>query len=513
MSMKIGKGEAVSETSVSNQFATAAKYHPKNEAPEPLLRQRDLGLALPEDHLGALREATEAIAFLTDAPIEIAFQSVLAMASLATQTIRDVETLAGSAPLSLFLLTIASSGERKSSCDKLASKPIQDWEEAQAPAYEDARRAYEFELSIYENMKRQALKAQTGEGCVVENAAPQSPVPPVVPRKLLPDITFEGVLRHFEDGDPSIGIFADEGGQFFGGHGMGKDNQLKTAAGLSKLWDAAPLNRTRAGSPQITYRRRRGALHLMIQPGIAESVLRNDVLRDQGLLSRMLIAWPQSRIGKRLIVISDDYLEKKRLAENKLTKYHNQLASLLRRSKDTGANHLELEPRVLPLDPDAKALLIRFANKVEAQQLPNQSLSHITGFASKAAEQAVRIAGVLAVFSDPDAESVSIRDVACGIKLASWYIAEAQRLLDAGPVDRSLELAQELLNWLKARYPVEPFDKRTIVRFGPTATRDTKTVKRLLCILAEHRHICELPVGTVINGHETREAWGLCHNE
>ncbi len=111
--------------------------------------------------------------------------------------------------------------------------------------------------------------------------------------------------------------------------------------------------------------------------------------------------------------------------------------------------------------------MIRFANKVETQQLPNESLSYISGFASKAAEQVVRIAGVLAVFSDPDAEFLSIRAMECGIKLASWYIAEAQRLLDAGPVDKSLELARELLDWLKARYPVEPFDKRSIVRFGP----------------------------------------------
>ncbi|WP_227271566.1 DUF3987 domain-containing protein [Roseobacter weihaiensis] len=77
-----------------------------------------------------------------------------------------------------------------------------------------------------------------GDGDVIETDAPQAPMAPIIPRKVLSDVTYEGLLHHFEDGDPSVGIFSDEGGQIFGGHAMSKDNQLKTSAGLSKLWDA-----------------------------------------------------------------------------------------------------------------------------------------------------------------------------------------------------------------------------------------------------------------------------------
>ena len=53
----------------------------------------------------------------TQAPIEIAAASALSTASLILQGYANVETLAGERPVSLYMLTVARSGERKSSCD------------------------------------------------------------------------------------------------------------------------------------------------------------------------------------------------------------------------------------------------------------------------------------------------------------------------------------------------------------------------------------------------------------
>ncbi len=43
------------------------------------------------------------------------------------------------------------------------------------------------------------------------------------------------------------------------------------------------------------------SLHLMIQPGVAQTVVGDPTMKDQGLLSRILIAWPDSKIGSRKI--------------------------------------------------------------------------------------------------------------------------------------------------------------------------------------------------------------------
>ena len=93
----------------------------------------------------------------------------------------------------------------------------------------------------------------------------------------------------------------DEGGQFFGGHSTKRENALKTATGFSKLWDGSRMNKSRASSePSVLYGKR-VFLHMMVQPGVARTVVGDPMMKDQGLLSRVLIAWPDSKIGSRQI--------------------------------------------------------------------------------------------------------------------------------------------------------------------------------------------------------------------
>ena len=87
------------------------------ESPQPLLREIAPGTAYPAHALGLLRSAVEAVQGITQAPVAIPAQSALAVASLAVQGFADVETLGGTRPTSIYALTIARSGERKSACD------------------------------------------------------------------------------------------------------------------------------------------------------------------------------------------------------------------------------------------------------------------------------------------------------------------------------------------------------------------------------------------------------------
>lgn len=511
--MQIGNEKAVSAPQATHTPFTAGPTPVPQSEPVPLIRPREDAEALPLDHLGALRQPAEAIARLTSAPVEIAFQSVLATASLATQHVCDVETLAGTAPLSLFLLTVAASGERKSSCDRLAAQAVHDWEEEHFADFLLKRRAYELDLAVHEAQMRAAIKSRADGEPIVDVDPQQPPVPPIVPRKLLPDMTFEGLLRHFDEGNPSIGIFADEGGQFFGGHVMGRDNALKTISGLSKLWDAAPLNRTRAGAPQGTYRHRRGSLHLMIQPGIAEGVLGDRMLIDQGFLSRTLIAWPKSRIGSRFVARSESDVAKCETAKTHLDRFNLRIRALLETASDTHTNPLELKPRCLPLSDVAHDLLVGFADQIEVAQADGGLLSGIRGFASKAAEQAARLSGILTVLEDETAAPVSEAAMLNATQIVAWYVNEAQRLLHAGRVDPELEKAQKLLDWLWSRFPAAPFDKRSILRRGPGSIRDAKIVSRLLQILETHGHILRGEEGTLIDGTRAKLNWRLvCHD-
>lgn len=482
-------------------------------SPEPLFRPKLEGLPLPVAHLGPLREATQAIADLTQSPIEIGFQSLLAVSSLAVQSHANAETLAGTTPTSLFLLTVAPSGERKSACDKLASKSVHRWEEDQYPAYLRRVKAYEFEVEVHGRLQHKAVKTRVGGdgGEVIESDVIEEPIAPVIPRKVLSDVTSEGILHHHEEGDPSVGIFSDEGGQFFGGHAMSKENQLKSSAAFSRMWDGSPLNRTRGGQSLATFRHRRGCLHLMLQPGVAEGVFGNEIMRDQGFLSRCLIAQPNSKIGTRFITETEAEASKRLIAQEKLAEFHAKIYALLSLPPSTTENPRELTPRTLTLSSGARSILVAFANEVERQQAKDGDLASITGFASKAAEQAARIAGVFALLTDPDACALEPSVMLDAVELTAWYLSEAQRALDAGHIDPSLQKAELLRVWLLDNIPNAAFTKRMIVRRGPSAIRDTKTVEHLLGILERHHWIVRCPAANV-NGRQSAQNWRLVSN-
>ena len=66
----------------------------------------------------------------------------------------------------------------------------------------------------------------------------------------------------------------------------------------------------------------------------------------------------------------------------------------------------KFDTRLLKLSPDAREALITFADDAEWEQLEGGAFEAITVIASKAAEQAVKLAGVSTLWRDLD-ESVA----------------------------------------------------------------------------------------------------------
>src|SRR5215207_7470663 len=81
---------------------------------------------------------------------------------------------------------------------------------------------------------------------------------------------------------------------------MSADHRLKTAATNSRIWDGQPVKRVRAADGVTILNGRRLAMHLMVQHEGAAQFLDDPTVRDQGLLSRVLVAAPESIAGTRL---------------------------------------------------------------------------------------------------------------------------------------------------------------------------------------------------------------------
>ena len=479
------------------------------ERPLPLVRDLPAPETFPIEALGdVLAPAAAASQDSVQSPWAMCGQAVLAAATLAVQGFADVALPSGQVkPISNFFLTVAGSGERKSATDGFALGPIQKREEllrdaylAELPGYNNAKSAYEAaRKKICNSFKGDLASVKTS----LDSLGPE-PVAPLQPMLTCQEPTFEGLCRALEVGQPSIGIFATEGGQFIAGNAMNSDNKLKTAAGLSCAWDGETIRRVRAGDGIVLLPGRRVSLHLMVQPGVATTMLGDPELADQGLLSRCLVIAPESHSGRRF------YREPAPETKGQLMAYDRCLSDILQRPFPLATNSRNvLAPRVLRLNPGATTRWRTFADDVEKELGPIGALAPISGFANKMPEHAARLAAVLTLIEDPAAAEITDDFMARGILLAKHYASEALRLFQGAKINHGLRLATQLLDWLRKSWADPNISLPDVYQFGPTAIRDRETALRLLKILEAHRHLVKLPAITLVKGQPRREAWRI----
>jgi len=272
--------------SSGNSSADTNKTSPAK--PLPLRRQIAPAQPFPIDSLGdLLSPVARALSEVVQAPAAMCGQSLLAAAALAVQPFADVFVDGRQYPLSLYCLSVGDSGERKTAVDDIALAPHRTWEKHKFKTFRTRKSEYEAEKRQWEQDKKDG------------DPGPE-PSPPLNPTLIAEEPTYEGLIKLIENGQPSIGIFSDEGGRLLGGHAMRPDDQLKTAAGLSGLWQGNAISRVRAGDGAIKLFGRRLCMHLMVQGSVANGFLGNATLKGQGLPTRFLLVWPPSTVGTRI---------------------------------------------------------------------------------------------------------------------------------------------------------------------------------------------------------------------
>lgn len=221
------------------------------------------GAPHPVQALGPPAPAVLTVRGATQAPAAIPAASALAVASLAVQGFADVETLRGLRPLSHSLLTVAASGERKSSCDAPLMAALRTFEKEQARARRDAFRSWQNAHARWKGERDRILQeAKKGKGekraaarADLDALGPALAAPPSTDRTCT-EPTFQGLTRLFAEGQPSLGIFSDEGGQFPGGHGMNADTRQRTLDAFDDLWQGNPRSRPHSTAPRMPPRPR-----------------------------------------------------------------------------------------------------------------------------------------------------------------------------------------------------------------------------------------------------------------
>lgn len=473
--------------------------------PEPLRRPLPPAAPYPLEGLGdLLGAAAERIQAVVQAPAGLCAQSILAAASLATQAHADVLIDGRREPLSLWHITVGESGERKSAADGWALRAHRDFERAEIERYERAIALHDVERVAYESAARAVSKGKDAgaiKAAILGVGTP--PEAPLLPYRLITEPTLEGLHKLFIAGQPSIGLFSDDAGEFLGGHAMNRDNRTKSAAGMSRLWDCGEFSRVRSGDGAEKHFGRRFALHLMIQPVIAESILSDPVLTGQGFLARCLLAWPTSTVGSRV------YAEVDLSTDPEMARYWTRMHDLLSRSPSLRpGTRNQLEPRVLKLVPEAKTVWIEVQNTIERDMADRGDFASVRACASKAGAQVLRLAGVLTLVSDPDATVIRVDAIQRAAHLVLWHLEEAVRIVGTSAVPIEVKHADALLAWC-AEKGIQLLHSGDALRLGPSCIRTRQAFDAAIIELERSGYIFPIDGGAVVDGKRRRRVWSV----
>lgn len=405
--------------------------------------------ALPE----TIRAAVIEVQAFTKAPVPMVAGAALAALSLAIQSyvdIRRADKLHG--PVGLFLLTIADSGERKSTCDSFFTSAIRDYQAEQAELAKPDQEKFRAKLSAWEAKRagmleaiKQASKASKATASTeseLHKHEQDKPEPPRVPKLLRGDDTPENLAFVLAREWHSAGAISAEGGIIFGSHGMGAESAMRNLALLNILWDGGALDIGRRSKESFTVQGARLTVALQVQePTLREFLAKSGALaRGTGFLARFLVALPESTQGFR--PFTEAPANWPHLAE-----FNRRISSILNQPApidDSGA----LTPAMMTLAPKAKAAWINYHDAIESELASGGELYDVRDVASKSADNAARLSALFQVFEHGTGGAVGLDCFEGASRIAAWHLHESRRFFGELALPAELADAARLDTWL-----------------------------------------------------------------
>ncbi len=405
--------------------------------------------ALPD----TIRAAVIEVQAFTKAPVPMVAGAALAALSLAIQSyvdIRRADKLHG--PVGLFLLTIADSGERKSTCDSFFTSAIRDYQAEQAELAKPDQEKFRAKLSAWEAKRagildaiKQASKASKPTASIerdLQQHEQDKPEPPRVPKLLRGDDTPENLAFVLAREWHSAGAISAEGGIIFGSHGMGAESAMRNLALLNILWDGGALDIGRRSKESFTVQGARLTVALQVQePTLREFLAKSGALaRGTGFLARFLVALPESTQGFR--PFTEAPANWPHLAE-----FNRRISSILNQPApidDSGA----LTPAMMTLAPKAKAAWINYHDAIESELASGGELYDVRDVASKSADNAARLSALFQVFEHGTGGAVGLDCFEGASRIAAWHLHESRRFFGELALPAELADAARLDTWL-----------------------------------------------------------------
>jgi hypothetical protein len=415
------------------------------------------------------------------APIPLIFSSALTAMSVGLQGLFDVrKPLGGSVPCSLMILTIANSGERKSTVENIFLAGVRKFQNQMLERYESDLSVWRNQLKIWELKDKaiqKAIATLAVKGMVTTEAenrlCEHSGTAPKRPRKfkmLYEDTTSQALFRGLHQDLPSAGLISGEGLGVLNGPAL---NDLPKQ---NSLWSGDPIAVDRVTAESFQLDEARLTVAMMVQESGFKSYMqvRGEAARGSGLWARFLVCQPKSTQGSRQVegvTISREHSEK---FADRLADYVERNVELLDRIKPQRV--------IVAFSPEAAQRWVSLSNEIESQISPDGRLNSASDHASKLADNVARLAALFHCFENFEGD-ISLSTLNLAINVGNWYSSEFLKLFDAkgeGEID-----ADELFDWLKKQSFINgPSMRKNIVRqYGPNRVRDKRRLDNALEVL------------------------------
>jgi putative DNA primase/helicase len=401
----------------------------------------------------SIRAAIDEVQGFTKAPTAMIATSAIAALSLSIQAHVDIERAQGlHGPVSLYLMTIADSGERKSTVDGFFTTAIREYEATQAEKAKPLISDYTANLLAWESKcngikdKIRTLTKENKPTAIIEtdlrNLIHDKPELPRFTRLTYADATPESLALSLWQKWPSAGVVSAEGGIVFGSHGMGADSVTRNLSQLNQLWDGNILQIDRKTGNSFQVRGARVTMSLMIQEPTLRSFFGKTgaLARGTGFFARFLLTRPDSTQGYRPFTDPPIHWPA-------LTAFNKKITEILNKPVPINKNG-ELQPIMMRLSPDAKTAWINFYNAIEAGLKSGGDLYDVRDVASKTADNAARLAGLFQVFEHGFSDTVCVECFDAASRIAAWHLYEAQRFFSEMAIPSELINAARLDGWL-----------------------------------------------------------------
>lgn len=369
--------------------------------------------------------------------------SALSLCVQGKAVIESAETGSFCENLCLFTLTVAPSGERKSSTFKAFTKPITDY----VNDYNDRHQS----AIVQNRAKRDYLQAQyntaknskNAESRVLELAAQLHELKEIAPLIMfVQNTTVEALKKEMVQQSGRMGIMSGEAGAMDVIAGMYNNGNANIDDVLDAYDGTAGTSLRTTGNTSLHHAYL--TICLLTQPDHFEKTFKkNKTFEGRGMLERFLIAFPERNQEARKLFKAPD------IPEEVTRKYNDLIQSLLNISEPS-----ESELPRIKHSRESGLLFENYYHDLEKKQKTadsNRNSAELS-FLSKQMGRALRIAGILHLCENSASEPLSGKTASSAIDISIWTENERTKGLSAEYTETPTEkTAQRLLKTIKQR--------------------------------------------------------------